>query len=561
MFPFSVVGNVEDLIYDEKGSTLQFEFGLLIGLCLLWIILIKEMTRCGKRNPEVAPVCPASPLIPVSPMAASDCRKELLFDAARRSKMEMVKRILDSMHQNNCLGADTIASVFRVLMARKMTWTCLELYNKYQVDDLIVMRIVLACAVEERRTKQAMEIFDKIGDQANLRDWHTLMRTTKHSSNRYVDAIEILERMKKSNVAPDISIHLCVYHICLQNGQFEKAEELLPLLGNEVVHYNTMMRAFSEVNRLSDTMRMFRLIKENELQPTAVSYGTVLHACVSANELTRAKEFVQEMRDNNIELNTIHQTTLIKGLCRERHIEDAMEMFETMKNPDLVTYSTLIKALVDCQRVEEAYKLTDRLEAVPNMQLDEIVYNSLLLGCAYSGDVRLAHETFERMQKKGVKPSAATVSTLLKMYSKMKMWDEAIASLANLHKYDIMPEPRLFRQVVLGLCRRRQGRRVIEVYHLFRACMAKTATGHVPRESNGEILAACVHFNLTDTTRTLISIMANMNELVPVADLDLARELFHRRPAKYNGSDSVENMGLFVEISILRRKSIIFEKS
>lgn len=471
--------------------------------------------------------------------------KETLLDAARHRKLDACNYILEGLHQNHSLRASTLASFFRVLMSRKMTAQVVETYTKYPTEDLAIMRIVLACSAEEGRLELAKSLFERIGGSANLRDWHARLRATKYTKQRYDDAMEVLRAMKVASVEPDDTIHVCVFHICIQERKFEQAELYLERLP-EANHYNSLLRAYSEAGRLSDVRRIFSKIAE----PTAVSYGTVLHACVLANELRAAMDFIAKMHEDGVEVNTIHQTTLIRGLCRERFTDDALLMFSRIEYPDLVTFSTVIKALADCQRIGEAMALLDQLENQTHLQPDEIVYNSVLLGCVYTESVDLANQIFERMRYNGVRPGVATISTLLKMHSKMKMWDEALDLLRNLEKYEVEPEPRLFRQVLLGMFRRRQGKRIREVYQLFQKSMRESSFGMIPKEANGEILSACVHFNLASTAQELLDLMVDSEELVSIVDLNFVRDSLKRR--QQNGAID----GACPKISLLRRISV-----
>merc|ERR1719408_764770 len=117
-------------------------------------------------------------------------------------------------------------------------------------------------------------------------------------------------------------------------------------------------------------------------------------------------------------MNTVLFTTLIKGFARAGEVDQAMGIYAQMRGernvtPDLITFSILIKANCDADRLEAALQL---LEAMMNLNLrpDEVVFNNLLAGCARQGNVQLGKQLYSDMVASGVRPSNATFSILIR---------------------------------------------------------------------------------------------------------------------------------------------------
>merc|ERR1719188_2666008 len=60
---------------------------------------------------------------------------------------------------------------------------------------------------------------------------------------------------------------------------------------------------------------------------------------------------------------------------------------------------------------------------------DEVIFNNLLAGCAKQPNVELAKRLYSDMIASGVKPSNATFSILIRLYSQCKLLDEAVDML------------------------------------------------------------------------------------------------------------------------------------
>merc|ERR1719183_1337410 len=160
--------------------------------------------------------------------------------------------------------------------------------------------------------------------------------------------------------------------------------------------------------------------------------------------------------------------------------------FEKRMQPDLITFSILIKAHCDVDHFEDALKL---LEAMIGLGLrpDEVVFNNLLAGCGRQSNVELGKRLYSDMIASGIKPSNATFSILIRLYHQCKLMDDAVELIrSEPSKHNVNPEPRLFQQLIQSCIRERQGRRAVEVYDMMYAHSVPTASAH------SSMLSTCV---------------------------------------------------------------------
>merc|ERR1719389_644090 len=99
--------------------------------------------------------------------------------------------------------------------------------------------------------------------------------------------------------------------------------------------------------------------------------------------MNRASGLLEDMRSSSVEPDIITYSTIIKGYCQEGDVERAFHVLEEMKNDD-------------------------------KFQPDEIMYNSILDGCAKQHRVEQALNVLEEMRKVGIAPSNYTLSILVK---------------------------------------------------------------------------------------------------------------------------------------------------
>merc|ERR1719453_667514 len=107
-----------------------------------------------------------------------------------------------------------------------------------------------------------------------------------------------------------------------------------------------------------------------------------------------------------------------------------MKVYEQMRNgrsahPDLITFSILIKANCDVDRLGEALKLLEAMLDL-NLRPDEVVFNNLLSGCARQANLELGKRLYADMIASGIRPSNATFSILIRLYHQCKVMEEAV---------------------------------------------------------------------------------------------------------------------------------------
>merc|ERR1719377_161894 len=107
-----------------------------------------------------------------------------------------------------------------------------------------------------------------------------------------------------------------------------------------------------------------------------------------------------------------------------------MTVYEQMRGgrsvpPDLITFSILIKANCDADRLDVALKLLESMLEL-NLRPDEVVFNNLLSGCARQANLELGKRLYADMIASGIRPSNATFSILIRLYHQCKVMEEAV---------------------------------------------------------------------------------------------------------------------------------------
>merc|ERR1719454_2339723 len=112
-------------------------------------------------------------------------------------------------------------------------------------------------------------------------------------------------------------------------------------------------------------------------------------------------------------------------------MEHVPQLLEDMKagnvDPDIITYSTIVKGYCLSGDVDRAFQVMDEMKRDGKFAPDEILYNSLLDGCAKQHRVDEALQLLADMKASGTAPSNYTLSILVKLLGRSRRLNQAFA--------------------------------------------------------------------------------------------------------------------------------------
>merc|ERR1719191_1014034 len=107
---------------------------------------------------------------------------------------------------------------------------------------------------------------------------------------------------------------------------------------------------------------------------------------------------------------------------------------EAGPEPDLITFSTLLKGYCHAGQMTEAIRIADTIKQ-RGLRCDELVYNTLIDGCVKTNDLATGISFFQEMAQAGVKPSAITHSILLRLYKHAGYVQDAVEAVGLLYQH------------------------------------------------------------------------------------------------------------------------------
>jgi len=243
-----------------------------------------------------------------------------------------------------------------------------------------------------------------------------------------------------------------------------------------------LVKTYGQAGDIQKVLQVWAEMEKQRVQANAVTYGCMIDACVKCGHLETAVDIFKGMRQAGKHKNTILYTTLIKGYGLEKDLKSALELFREMPQegvpyntitynsiidacvksgdldtaesllreiadpnnsavePDLITFSTLLKGYCHIGDLDKALQLAEAIKA-RGLRCDELVYNTLMDGCVKANDVTAGVGLFEEMVHAGMRPSTITHSILARLYQRAGYEDDATEAVAQLYQHHGIERP------------------------------------------------------------------------------------------------------------------------
>merc|ERR1719375_2246081 len=160
---------------------------------------------------------------------------------------------------------------------------------------------------------------------------------------------------------------------------------------------------------------------------------------------------------------------MIDACARCGIMDKVPPLLEEMKagcvEPDIITYSTIVKGYCQSGDVGRAFEVLKEMKGDGKYTPDEIMYNSLLDGCAKQNLVPDALWLLEDMKESGVSPSNYTLSITVKLMGRARRLNQAFSIVDELcTAHGFQPNVHVYTSLVQACIQNRKLDRAVGVH-------------------------------------------------------------------------------------------------
>jgi len=371
-----------------------------------------------------------------------------------------------------------------------------------------------------------------------------------HSSQSEV--AKTFELIKTMDEVMDEVLLSSVVEACVRIGkpalleaQLKNLQDSTPIAITGSHTYGSLIKAYGYAKDLNSIWRCWKEMRSRHIKPTSITMGCMVEAIVNNGDSEGAYDLIHQMQEDDQcrdALNSIVYCSVLKGFTREKKIDRVWAVYQEMKDTckdaelSIVTYNTLIDACARCGRMEHlpailedmktlgaqpnvitystmlkghcqngdvqaGFAILDKLRNDPLLKADEITYNSLLDGCAQNNLVEEGLRLLEEMQAEHVYPSNYTLSILVKLMSRARRLEQAFSLVEDItKKYNFWPNVHVYTNLVQACIFNQQLQRGLSV-------LEEMVAGQIAPDGRtyAILLRACLSKNMPDQAAGLLA--------------------------------------------------------
>ncbi|KAJ7521275.1 hypothetical protein O6H91_19G045100 [Diphasiastrum complanatum] len=317
--------------------------------------------------------------------------------------------------------------------------------------------------------EEAHMVFNKIPGK-NVFSWNTLIAAyTRHG--QFKEAFELFQRMEQEGVQPDIItfvsiLNSCASHATIVEGRLIHKKTVNTIFHRDVTVSNALINMYSKFLNLQESYRIFtgmskpnikswnlviagyarnghvkqalQVFSEMQLRgvkPDRITLVNILNAFSCPEFLTEGKQIHSFIAAIGWQSDVVVGTALLSMYGKCGCLENARILFETMQEPNVVSWTTMMGAYAHQghgRKALELYKQMHQKGVTPN----EITFLTALDACTSIADIEEGKSVHRNIVDHGFQSDIILGNALIHMYSNCGSLEKAKNVFSNMTKKD-----------------------------------------------------------------------------------------------------------------------------
>ncbi|CAF1390815.1 unnamed protein product [Adineta ricciae] len=257
---------------------------------------------------------------------------------------------------------------------------------------------------------------------------HTILFSTctRLSNDRALQiGKELLRKMNKPYYNNNIVITSAI-HMLMKFDLVNDAERLFRQVKTKsALTYHAMINGYSQLDELDKCFQLFDQMKSDQILPNEVVFLSMIGVCAKIAIRSVSQSIVDQIPADLKSSRNI-QNALI-SMAKNSSIGKSKEIFESLSDPDVVAYNSMINSYGLNGMGVEAVELYRR---IPVDIRDEVSRICALNACSHAGLLNECRHIFDQIPHKTIK----IVTTMVDCLSRLAMFDEAESVIEDYEK-------------------------------------------------------------------------------------------------------------------------------
>ncbi|MCL7033462.1 hypothetical protein MKW94_018994 [Papaver nudicaule] len=193
----------------------------------------------------------------------------------------------------------------------------------------------------------------------------------------------------------------------------------------DLVSWNAVLTACLQHNQVNEVFRLLKFMHSSQYKPNEITLCNVLGACSSLASLEMGNQIHGYAMKSGLENEILVTNGLIDMYTKCGALESARNLFDVMRSPDVVSWSSLIVAYAQFGYSDEALKLFETMKSL-GIEPNHVTYVGVLSACSRVGFIEEAFHHYRTMESDyGIIPTMEHCSCIVDLLARAGRLEEA----------------------------------------------------------------------------------------------------------------------------------------
>ncbi|XP_026405687.1 pentatricopeptide repeat-containing protein At3g53360, mitochondrial-like [Papaver somniferum] len=299
-------------------------------------------------------------------------------------------------------------------------------FIQIQNPDLVAWNAITAGFAYSCDVNEAMECFSRMRHSGFIPNEITILGLLT-SPSTLTQGQQVHCYVIKTGFNLDVRICNTLLTMYAKCSDLSKVFHLFEEMKNAVdlVSWNAVLTACLQHNQVNDVFRLLKFMHSSQYKPDEITVCIVLGACSSLASLKMGNQVHVYVMKSGLETEILVANGLIDMYTKCGALESARNLFEAMRSPDVVSWSSLIVAYAQFGYGDEALKLFETMRSL-GTKPNHVTYVGVLSACSRVGYIEEAFHHYRTMEADyGITPTKEHCSCIVDLLARAGRLEEA----------------------------------------------------------------------------------------------------------------------------------------
>ncbi|XP_015961474.2 pentatricopeptide repeat-containing protein At3g16610-like [Arachis duranensis] len=248
---------------------------------------------------------------------------------------------------------------------------------------------------------------------------------------------EIHKHAEQLGLEMDVYVCTALVDMYAKCGDLFQAQTLFNCMSSrDIVAWNAIIAGFSLHTLHNETMELLVQMQQAGIVPNSSTIVAVLPTVGQANALSQGKAIHGYSLRKMFSDSVVVGTGLLDMYAKCHHLSYARKIFDRMKQKNEICWSAMIGGYVACDFMTNALALFDEMVHVYELNPTPVTLASILRACAKLTDLNKGQSLHCYMIKSGMDLDTTVGNSLISMYAKCGMMEDAVGFLEEMTSKD-----------------------------------------------------------------------------------------------------------------------------